>query len=155
MKSRYRHNLIPKHISNQAQCIHQQPSNTRNIKARIVNRPRRKTHCKRGQVEMEDRGERVKHAAFFAVTRRRNSGASGASRRGELSKQSREFAPSQTGWLELASFRAAASRRLPVYDLASRRAYAPFRNDISRPRFLYSDIQCLVSQTQLTVINRN
>lgn len=37
--------------------------------------------------------------------------------------RSRELAPSQTDWLELASFLAAASRRLPGHDLASTRLF--------------------------------
>lgn len=39
---------------------------------------------------------------------------------------SRELAPSQADWFELARFRAAASRRLPGHDLASRLALLPF-----------------------------
>lgn len=39
---------------------------------------------------------------------------------------SRELAPSQADWFELARFRAAASRRLPGHDLASRLALLSF-----------------------------
>jgi len=54
--------------------------------------------------------------------------------------RSRELAPSQADWLELASFLAAASRRLPGHDLASTRlllvrSIRSCARELSRPRF--------------------
>jgi len=54
--------------------------------------------------------------------------------------RSSELAPSQADWLELASFLAAASRRLPGHDLASTRlllvrSIRSCARELSRPRF--------------------
>lgn len=68
-------------------------------------------------------------AAFSSATRvtrrnplpRRVGRRGGVFARGVSRPRSRELAPSQADWLELASFLAAASRRLPGHDLASTR----------------------------------
>lgn len=57
--------------------------------------------------------------------------------------RSRELAPSQADWLELASFLAAASRRLPGHDLVSTRLlvlawFDTARRELSQPRFCKS-----------------
>lgn len=49
--------------------------------------------------------------------------------------RSRELAPSQADWLELASFLAAASRRLPGHDLASARLLRSFDSTLREGAF--------------------
>lgn len=88
-------------------------------------------------------------AAFSSATRvaRRNPLSEGwAMRRcvrlGVSRPRSRELAPSQADWLELASFLAAASRRLPGHDLASTRLLVRLvrycARELSQPRFCKS-----------------
>lgn len=54
--------------------------------------------------------------------------------------RSRELAPSQADWLELASFLAAASRRLPGHDLASTPGSLPFARSRSVVRSFVSTL---------------